>query len=455
MTQKKFQKLSGVLPRALLLAAATGLPATTMAAGFQITEQSVSGLGRAFAGGAAIADDASTIFFNPAGLTELDGRELLIGGSVIALGADFDKTLGVDAIGQPLTGTEGGDAGKLSGVPILYYAQRINSEWVFGLGVTAPFGLATDYDDPEWVGRYQAVYSQVSTVNINPSLGWKINDNWSLGFGLDIMHFRAKLTNIVDYGAVCFGNVNPITCSALGLTPQGHDGYAEIEGDSWGFGFNIGAMWQNDTTRVGLHFRSKVDQELDGESRFENVPAVFAAQNLFIDQGIKADFTTPETISLSVAHEINEDWTLLADVTRTGWDSFKEILIRFDNYDPATGTGQPPTLQPENWEDVMRYSVGVDWSYNEEWTFRSGVALDNSPISDEWRTVRLPDADRTWLSFGATWHLSSSVEMDVGYAHLFLDDNIAVDETGSMGDRLVGSYEASADIAGLELRYRF
>jgi len=201
MTQKKFKKLSEVLPRALLLAASTALPATTMAAGFQLTEQSVSGLGRAFAGSAAIADDASTIFYNPAGLTELDGRELLIGGSLIALGADYDRELAVDAIGQPLTGGEGGDVGKLGGVPILYYAHRLNEEWVFGMGVNAPFGLATDYD-PDWVGRYQAVYSQVSTLNLNPSLGWKINDNWSLGFGLDIMHFRAKLTNMVDYGAV-------------------------------------------------------------------------------------------------------------------------------------------------------------------------------------------------------------------------------------------------------------
>lgn len=457
---KKFKKLSGALPRTLLLAAATAVPATTMAAGFQLTEQSVSGLGRAFAGSAAIADDASTIFYNPAGLTALDGKELILGASLIALGADFDKDTGFDAIGQPLTGGEGGDVGKLGGVPILYYAQRLNPEWVFGLGVNAPFGLATDYD-PDWVGRYQAVYSQVSTLNINPSLGWKINDNWSLGFGLDLMHFRAKLTNTVDYGAVCFGQVNPVTCSALGLTPQSHDGYAEIEGDSWGFGFNVGAMWQNDSTRIGLHFRSKVDQELEGDSRFESVPVVFAGSGAFIDQGIQADFTTPESISLSVVHEINDTWTIAADVTRTGWDSFDEIRINYDNYD-NNGTpdesddfGQPPTVQPENWEDVMRYSVGVDWKFSETWTFRSGLALDESPVTDEWRTPRLPDDDRTWISFGATWKLGESSEMDFGYAHLFIDDNIAIDETGAMQDRITGSYEASADIAGVEFRYRF
>ncbi|MBW3566831.1 MAG: outer membrane protein transport protein [Proteobacteria bacterium] len=453
MMQKKFQKRSRFLPGALALTVAATMPATAMAAGFQLTEQSVTGLGRAFAGSAAFAEDASTVFYNPAGLTELD-REVLIGGSLIALGADLDRTVAVDASGQPLTGGEGGDVGKLGGVPILYYSQRVNDDWVFGLGVNAPFGLATDYD-PDWIGRYQGVYSQVSTLNINPSLGWEVNDNWSLGFGLSAMHFRVKLTNMVDYGAVCYGAVNPVTCSAIGLTPQSHDGYAEIEGDSWGFGFNLGAMWKNDTTRIGFHYRSRVSQDLEGDSRFENAPALFTATNRFINQGITAEFETPETISLSLVHDINEDWTFSADVTRTGWDTFESIVVNYDNYDPATGAGQPPTIQPENWEDVMRYSVGLDWRYSEAFTFRGGLALDQSPISDEYRTVRLPGDDRTWLSFGATWHVSEAMEMAFGYAHLFIDDEIPFAETGSQGDTIAGTYEASADIVGAELRYRF
>jgi len=446
MTQKKLRKLSRFLPGTLALTVAAGLPATAMAAGFQLTEQSISGLGRAFAGGAAFAEDASTVFYNPAGLVELD-REIVIGGSLIALGADLDRTVAVDASGAPLTGGEGGDVGKLGGVPILYYAQRLNEDWVFGMGVNAPFGLATDYD-PDWIGRYQGVYSQVSTLNLNPSLGWKIDDNWSLGFGLNMMHFRVKLTNMVDYGAVCFGNVNPVTCSAIGLTPQSHDGYAEIEGDSWGYGFNIGALWKNDSTRVGFHYRSRVSQDLEGDSRFENAPALFTAQNVFVNTGIEAEFETPETISLSMVHDINEDWTLSADITRTGWDTFEEIRVQYDS-------NQPDTVQPENWEDVMRYSIGVDWRYSEAFTFRSGLALDQTPVPDEFRTVRLPDDDRTWLSFGATWYVSEAMEMDFGYAHLFIDDNIPFAETGSQGDTIAGTYKASADIFGAELRYRF
>lgn len=443
MMHKTVSKLSS----AMLLVAATALPATTLAAGFQLTEQSVSGLGRAFAGGAAVAEDASTIFYNPAGLTLLDGQEIVMGASVISLKADFDKQTAVDATGQPLTGGEGGDVGKLGAVPVAYYARRINEDMVFGLGVNAPFGLSTDHPT-DWVGRYQAVYSHVSSLNLNPSLGWKVNENFSLGFGLDIMHFRVKLSNMVDYGTVCFGRVDPITCTGLGLTPQSRDGYATIEGDSWGFGYNLGAMFHNDTTRVGFHYRSQVDQDLEGDATFTNAPSVFTGNNVFVATGIKADFTTPETMSLAIAHDINDDFMITADAVRTGWDTFQELRVRYDS-------AQPDTVEEERWEDVWRFAVGLDWKYNDEWTFRTGYAIDQTPVQDEYRTPRLPDEDRNWLSFGATWKLGEDSEIDFGYAHLFLDDDIPLDKVGSQGDRLVGQYEAAADIFGMEYRIRF
>ena len=443
MMHKTVSKLSS----AFLLVAATALPATTLAAGFQLTEQSVSGLGRAFAGGAAVAEDASTIFYNPAGLTLLDDQEIVIGASVITLKADFDKQTAVDAIGQPLTGGEGGDVGKLGAVPVAYYSRRINENMVFGLGVNAPFGLSTDHPI-DWVGRYQAVYSHVSSLNLNPSLGWKVNENFSLGFGLDIMHFRVKLSNMVDYGTVCFGRVDPITCTGLGLTPQSLDGYATIEGDSWGFGYNLGAMFHNDTTRVGFHYRSQVDQDLKGDATFTNAPTVFTSNDVFVATGIKADFTTPETMSLAIAHDINEDFMITADAVRTGWDTFQELRVRYNS-------AQPDTVEEERWEDVWRFAVGLDWKYNDEWTFRTGYAIDQTPVQDEYRTPRLPDEDRNWLSFGATWKLGKDSELDFGYAHLFLDDEIPLNKTGSQGDTLIGQYEAAADIFGMEYRLRF
>lgn len=439
----------GLLVKAALVGAAATMPSLASAAGFSLTEQSVTGLGRAFAGGAALAEDATTIYYNPAGLTRLNERsELIAGASLIRLGADFDKTTAIDAIGQPLSGGEGGDVGKLGGVPILYYTKPLNDRTVFGIGFNAPFGLATTYE-PDSIFRYQAMYSSVQITQINPSLGYDFGNGLSLGIGFDLQHMRAKLSNMVDYGAVCFGNVDPVTCSALGLFPQGHDGYAEIEGDGIGYGWNFGIHFEHEDTRLGIAYRTRVSHELEGDARFENVPAIFATQGLFQDGAIQADFTTPELFSLSIAKDFASTWTVAFDVTRTGWDTFRELRVRFDN--PA----QPDTVQPENWKDSYRYSLGVDWRMNDAWTFRVGTSLDMSPVTDDFRTARLPDHDRRWLALGATWRMSETMQLDAGYAHLFLDDSIPFDQTGSMQDRIVGTYEADADIFGVSLRYFF
>src|SRR5690606_16623588 len=162
-------------------------------------------------------------------------------------------------------------------------------------------------------------YSAVAIVNINPTVAYQVNDMFSVGFGLDIQHMRVKLSNTVDYGAVCFGQVDPVTCSALGLYPQGRDGYAGVEGDSLCYGWNLGLLWDLGATRFGFSYRSQVDHDLDGDARFESVPAIFSAMGVFQDGGISADFTTPELITLSVAHQLNDKWRLSADYTRVGW----------------------------------------------------------------------------------------------------------------------------------------
>lgn len=442
-----------ILARTALGGLVAMTPMLASAAGFQLTEQSVTGLGRAFAGSAAVAEDASTIFYNPAGMSKLDKAEFVMGASVIRLGADFDKAYAVDAIGQPLSGGEGGDVGKLGAVPTLYYVSPIDDKWSWGIGFNAPFGLSTDYE-PDSIFRYEAVYSNVSVVNINPSVAYDFGNGVSFGFGLNLQHMRVKLSNIVDYGAVCFGQAGPLTCSALGLAPQSHDGYAQVEGDSNAFGWNLGLLWDLGDTNLGFSYRSEVDHDLEGDSRFENVPAIFQAQGVFLDTPIMAEFTTPSIMSLSLAHRIDERWLFTADYTRTGWSTFQELRVQFEN------PNQPDTVVPENWEDVSRYSVGLDWKYDDKWTFRGGLAFDETPVVDEYRTPRLPDADRTWISFGATWSLTDKSELTASYAHLFLDDAIPlVDSTGAADytqfSDISGTYKADADIFGVQYRHVF
>jgi long-chain fatty acid transport protein len=200
---------------------------SVFAAGFALIEQSMSGLGNAYSGGAASAEDASTIFYNPAGMTLLNGRQLILGAHVIMPSVKFHNEGSTHVTGQPLSGGNGGDGGVTKAVPNLYYSRKVSDKFFVGMGINTPFGLATDYNKT-WVGRYHAVESDVMTVNINPSVAYKINDQISVGAGLNVQYLKAILSNAVDFGTAGYSLGIP------GLLPQSNDGFAEMEGDSWG-----------------------------------------------------------------------------------------------------------------------------------------------------------------------------------------------------------------------------
>ena len=438
----------GFLAKIAIVIASALLPVQAFAAGFQISEQSVRGLGRANAGGAALGEDATTIFFNPAGLMRLKKTEIVGGFSLIDLNTDFDRTTTVDAIGQPLSGGEGGDIGDTAVVPSAYFAMPINDKMAWGIGINAPFGLKTEYE-PTSVFRYQAILSDVKLININPTFAYRLNDVVSLGIGLNWQRMEVELSNAVDFGAVCFGQVDPVTCTSLGLLPQSADGLAFVEADSDAIGWNVGVLVETGETRFGFSYRSRIDHDLEGTATFTNAPALFTAAGVFVNTVAKADFETPEIFILSFAHDLGEKWILSADITRTGWDTFRELRIRFDN--PA----QPDRVEEENWKDSYKYSVGLDYMLNDKWTLRGGVALDETPIPEEFRTARLPDDDRNWLSLGASYQPNDKLSFNIGYAHLFISDDIFFDQTGSTGDRVAGTFEADADILGFEIGYVF
>jgi len=435
------------------------LPGLASASGFQLSEHSAESTGRANSGGAAMSDDSTSVAWNPANLVLIDDNDLAFSSTLIRLGADFTKISATDAIGQPLSGTEGGSVGKLGMTPGMFYAQRINERMVWGVGLTAPFGLATDYEAGS-IFRYQALYSKVAILQLNPSLGISISDNFSVGFGLDFQYMTVKLSSSVDFGLVCFSEVDPLTCSGLGYTPQNNDGYGELEGSSTGFGLNFGATYHYSHGRVGITYRSQIEHQLRGTGKFFNVPALFLAQGVFVNSGIRADFDTPDLLQISWYHEINDRWRISADFSRSGWSSFQELRVRYDN--PL----QPDTVETEGWENVSRYAIGVDFDMNDSFTLRAGVALDVSPIPEPVpfagatspspsRTARLPGADRTWLAFGATWNMSPNTQLSTAWAHLFLDDDIRFDHSGALGDRIIGSFEADADILSLQVSHQF
>jgi long-chain fatty acid transport protein len=298
---------------------------TAFASGFALIEQGVSGLGNAYAGGAAIAQDGSTIFYNPAGMTRIPSQ-FIGAANVIIPNFKFKNEGSTHLTGVPLVGGNGGDAGVTKVVPNLYFVKKINDQVSFGVGINAPFGLTTEYDQG-WVGRYYAVKSELLTVNINPSIAYRFNEQFSIGAGLNIGYVKADLSNAIDFGTIGFG--------LPGLTPQGNDGFVELKGDAWGIGWNAGLLYElTKDTRVGLAYRSQVSYTLKGDAEFSNVPPIFnnvpSLQNLFKKSNIEAKLKTPDSLSLSFFHSFNPKWAIMGDVTWTNWRTFNELRIEFD-----------------------------------------------------------------------------------------------------------------------------
>ena len=435
---------------ACLIAAFT--QAAAHASGFALIEQSVSGLGNAYSGGAAAAEDASTIFYNPAGLTRLQGTQILPGAHVIIPSAKFSNDGSTRFTGAPLSGGNGGDGGVTKVIPNFYASTQVGKVY-FGLGVNAPFGLATKYDSG-WVGRYHAIESDVLTININPSIAFKATDNLSIGAGLSAQYLKAKLSNAIDVGGISFARSrNPL---ALSLS----DGFVELNGDSWGFGFNLGALYEfSKDTRVGISYRSRIKHKLEGDADFSGTDALAAAAGFF-DRSVYANIMLPDSASVSFVHSFSPQWTVMADFTWTNWSLFKELRVQFD---PVAGrTTAADSVTTENWRDNYRYSIGVSYMPDPKWTFRSGVAYDTAAVRNaEYRTPRIPDADRIWLALGAGYKLSDNFAVDLGYAHIFVKDSrIGKTATGPTDENffrgnLHGSYDSHINIISAQAKITF
>ena len=445
--------------------ALASVSAPAWAAFFQIAEQSASGIGNAFAGGAAIAEDASTVWYNPAGMTRLAGPQFIVGGSYIRPSFTANVLSASTVIGAPIGGG-GGDAGVDAFVPNLYATYPISRRFTLGAGVNAPFGLVTDYNDT-WAGRYHALRSDIKTVNINLAAAFKFNDALSVGLGANHQNLQAELTQAVDFATLCNAGallgLGSAGCGAGGgfTHPNNpNDGNAKVtaKGDAWGY--NAGIFSQLGATRVGLAYRSQMKYKLDGSFDITapaNVPSALLTDPNFrlVDSAASADVTLPSTLSLSAVLETKGPWAFMADLTRTNWSVLPELRIKFDS-------GQKDQVVTFNLKDVYRYSMGVTYRPNDSWVLRTGIALDRSPVtSPADRTPRLPDSDRRWLSLGAGVRASQSVYFDVAYTYIRLTDSSVQKTDGGVGTEnafrgnLSANYTGSVQIFSAQVRWAF
>ncbi|MDO6746591.1 OmpP1/FadL family transporter [Gilvimarinus sp. 1_MG-2023] len=427
------------------------LPVLAHSASFQLLEQSPAHMGKAFAGTGSDITDASTVYFNPAGMTQIDRTSFTAAINFVATDATFNDE------GSSFSG--GGDnTDELGVIPNLYAVVPLSDRFSVGFGINAPYGLSSSFSD-EWVGRYSATYSELQLVNINATTAWQIADFIAVGVGINYQTIEADLQSQVD--------------STLGLAPSpATDSSAQIKGDDDGFVIDLSVLiTPSDKTSIGVSWREGGEYTLEGEATFDfnatcspgvGAPlppqaggstgtACFAGLST-LGGDIESDVTLPDTLTVSATQYITDGWAFHADIAKTSWSSIQNIQVI------NVGNGAEVDVLDLQYDDTMRYALGTSMDTG-AWTWRAGVALDEAPQTNpEHVSPRIPDADRTWLSLGANWEVSANLSLDFGYTHLLIDDaSLIEEETNDLGitHTLSGSFDSSVDIFAAQLNWQF
>lgn len=418
------KSLQARLIGAAVAAALAGTSGAAVAGGFGVGTVSGSGTGNAYAGGAAVAEDSSVAWSNPAAMTLLaPGTAVSAAGHLIFPSADFRNGGSTGVFAAPGTG-EGGEGIGTALIPNLYLTTAITENLRFGLSVNVPFGLGSNLDQG-WRGQLTALQSRINTLNINPSLAYKVSDRLSVAAGVSVQHADAVLTAFT--GAAATGNLR-------------------LEAADTSFGYNFGAMLQaTPDTRFGVTYRSRVRYTVEGS-------VYFTGTNTAGNGFARADITMPDSASLSAFHVLNNKWELMADLTWTGWSTVKRLDVQRTS---GPLSGQVLTTLQFNWKDTLRLGVGANYKYSDRIKLRFGVAVDQTPTNDVDRSPRLPDQDRTWVAFGVQYKPYKQGTVELGYAHQFIKKaSINATPNPAFG-RLIGSYDNKVDILTLGYSHRF
>ncbi len=505
---------------ALTLVAAGAFAPQAQASGFQLREQSPLSQGNAFAGISAGGGDISSLFFNPAVMTQYQDTQFSFGATYVGLSAKFEngaasRTPVLQGLGFFTAPVTGANLNTISGAPnhpnaaisaalpefnIMY---SVSKDLKVGLSLNVPFGLTTEYD-ANWIGRYHALKSDLKTIDIAPSIAYRVSKEFSIGVAFVARKADAELTNAVDYGTALAlkvggglyaaapalmvspgpGQNSPGANIAMGVptvlgsgptavalpgyaTPGAWDGQAGLKGSGWGYGWKVGMTYEpSDDFRLGFAYHAAMTMTLKGDASF-SYPSTLPATDLAALQGAgltngkgQADLPLPATASLGFDWKVSPTFSLQGEVAQTTWSKFKTLDVKFTS---NTAAGQvTDSITDENWNDTTFISVGGTWKLDQAWTLRAGLAFDKSAVDDTHRTPRIPDNDRKWASFGGSYAFSKKVSVDFGYSRLFISDGkvnltagtTATDNNATRG-ALTGSIKAAINIMGVALRYSF
>lgn len=401
------RKVSMKWAPAVLLTVFSGV---VSASGFQLLEQNASGIGNAYAGSAAVAENASTIFYNPAGMTQLQSREVSGGVSLISPSFTFDNK--GSNTGAFSASSEGGNAGGLAALPNGYFSMAVTKDIYVGLGVGAPFGMKTEYKD-DWVGAAQAKMFDIKTYNVNPSVAYRVSDAVSLGAGLNWQKIEAEYTR---------------QANILSAPLNFYRVQSKMNLDDTAWGWNIGGLFTvSPSTKLGLSYRSKMKYHTDGKVKLtgDGTGAGATAAAALIAGGaqsdLKADITLPDTFISSVTQKLSDKWEMLGDVSWTGWSSIPKVDIMRTS---GLLNGLTAQTLDTDFRDAWRAALGANYKYNDAWKLKFGVAYDQTPVKRaETRLTSLPDNDRVWLSFGTQWTPDKATRLDLGLTYIYVRDS--------------------------------
>lgn len=401
------------------------------ASAFMVRENSAEGVATAYAGNGSRADEASTAFNNPAGMTHINGAEVQVGAAIVFPSLSFNGSAKV--FGTTIPGTDGGEPGQITGIPHLYGVFDLNGRLKAGLAITAPFGNSVNYG-PSFSGRYVGIKQAAITVDINPSLAYRVNDSISIGGGVSAQYAKLETSAAI--------------AQFLILAPTAPDATYLFKGDDWGFGFNLGVLADlGNDTRLGLTYRSKVDHRLKGTLNFTGASPFLG----LVNGAANADASLPATIGLSFTHDVNPTWSFSSDIQFNQWSSFDQIIIHSANQ---------PFANIFKYKDSWMISAGALYHANDRLTWRAGLGWDQTPVQNGFRTVGVPDADRYMVGIGAGYRFTDSTSVDGGYTHYFASEHASMNSSLNNTDIVThavvlnGKYTNSLDYVAISLRYK-
>lgn len=403
----------------LLLSSLLALSTNAFAAGFQIYEQSASDLGTMFSGTAAIAQDATTGFYNAAGLAYLKPKEQIAASGILVLPKmPFKGTAIAAGVGSSDFNGSGTAANNLSGIiPSIHYFRKLSDQWYLGFGVTAPYGLSEEYPSDSIV-RYTATKASLRTLNLSPSVAYKINEKLSVGLGVDMQR--------AEYDAESHVRTSP-------------DSFLKTEYRSNGYGWHGGILYQaTETLRVGLSYRSQVVHKFGGDSSYTNGNTVTKTYS-------NTSLKLPPITSLGIVYEATPKLRLLGTAEYTQWSTIKDSVV----YNVAALPGVT-VVTPKFYRNTWRYALGTNYQLTPKLQTKLGVSFDQGATQDMYREITVPDQNYIAVALGSHYQITKMVGLDAGYSHLFFK-TATINQTAN--PQTIGSERIAVDLLGLQVTW--